>query len=123
MKTLILAMSAAAVLLFPLRAAAQATGHDSPKVTISVTNPTLVGTTVLKEGDYRFQCKHIDGKTFLIVSVAGTGTELLRVPCEEQSLSSKTAASELHSVVRPDGTRVLQSVRIKGEMVAHRVAD
>ena len=81
------------------------------------------GRTVLKPGDYRFQCKHIDGKTFLVVSEVGSGKEILRVPCAEESLSDKTVASELHSVIRPDGTRVLQSVRIKGETIAHRVVD
>jgi hypothetical protein len=123
MKTLILAVCAAAVVLFPLRAVAQTPGHDSPRVTISVPNATLVGTTVLKPGEYRFQCKHIEGKSFLVVSDAGSGKELLRVPCEEQALSDKVLASELHSVVRPDGTRVLQSVRIKGETIGHRVTD
>jgi hypothetical protein len=122
MKTLILAVCAAAVVLFPLRAAAQASGHDSPKVTISVPNPTLVGTTQLKPGDYRFQCKHIDGKTFLIVSEVD-GKELVRVPCEEQSLSDKVVASELRSIIQPDGTRHLQSVRIKGETIGHRVVN
>jgi hypothetical protein len=123
MKTLILAVCAAVVVLFPLRAAAQAAGHDSPKVTISVSNRTLVGTAVLEAGEYRFQCKHIDGRTFLVVTTVGTGKELLRVPCEEESLSGKTTASEIHSVIRPDGMRVLQSVRIKGETIAHRLLD
>ena len=123
MKNLTLALCAALAVLLPVRAAAQTMEHDSPKVTISVASPTLVGTTVLKAGDYRFQCKHVGGKSFLVVSEVGTGKELVRVPCEQEALPAKIVNSELRSIVRPDGTRALQSVRIKGEAVGHRVVD
>ena len=123
MKTLILGLCAAAMVLFPLRAAAQPPMHDSPKVTISVMTPTVVGTTVLKAGDYRFQCKHVNGKSFLVVSEVGTGKELVRVPCEQDVLRDKNENSELRSFVGADGARALQSVRMKGETVAHRLVD
>lgn len=124
MKTLMFAVCAVAAVLIPGRVAAQDPAHaDSPKVSITVADPTIVGGTVLKPGDYRFQCRHFDGKTFLVVSDVGTGKEIVRVPCAEESLPQKTEYSELRSLLRPDGTRVLQSVRIKGETIAHRVAD
>lgn len=41
-------------------------------------NPTIVGTTTLKPGDYRFPCKHLDGKSFLVISEVGSGKELAR---------------------------------------------
>ncbi len=122
MRSLMFAVCAAAVLLLPVRAVAQTPAHaDSPKVTITVATATLVGTTTLKPADYRFQCKHFDGKTFLVISEVGTGKEVTRVPCEEESLTQKSEFSELRSVVKTDGTRALQSVRIKGETIAHRI--
>ncbi len=124
MRSLMFAVCAAAVLMLPVRAAAQNPAHvaaDSPKVTITVSNPTLVGTTTLKPGDYRFQCKHLDGKSFLVISEVGSGKELARVPCEQETLTQKSEFSELRSVVKTDGTRALQSVRIKGETIAHRI--
>jgi hypothetical protein len=124
MKSLMFAVCAVAVVFFPLRAAAQGPAHaDSPKVTISVSNPTLVGTTVLKPGDYKFQCRHFDGKSFLVVTEAETGKEVVRVQCQEESLDQKIVDSELRSILRPDGKRVLRSVRIKGETIGHQIVD
>jgi hypothetical protein len=125
MKTLMFAVCVAAAVLIPWSAAAaQNPAHgDSPKVSISVAQPTSIGNAILKPGDYRFQCKHIDGKTFLVVSQVDTGKELVRVPCTEESLPQKAEYSELRSIIAADGTRVLQSVRIKGETIGHRVAE
>lgn len=125
MKTLMFAVCVAAAVLIPWSAAAaQNPAHgDSPKVSISVAQATTVGGTLLKPGEYRFQCKHFDGKTFLVISEIGKGKELLRVPCTEESLQQKAEYSELRSLIAADGTRVLQSVRIKGETIGHRVAD
>jgi hypothetical protein len=122
MRSLIFAVCAAVVVLFPLRAAAQDPLHvDSPRVTIVVNDPTLVGDTMLKPGQYRFQCRHVDGKTFLVISQAESGKEIFRVPCAQESVNGKIVNTELRALVQPDGTRVLQSVRIKGETIAHRV--
>ena len=124
MRSLLFAVCAASVVLFPLRAAAQDPLHaDSPRVTMTVSNPTLVGTTMLKPGAYRFQCRHFDGKTFLVISQAESGKEILRVPCDQESLDVKVAESELRAIVNPNGTRVLQTVRIKGETIAHRIVE
>jgi hypothetical protein len=45
------------------------------------------------------------------------------VPCEQESLDAKIVNSELRAIVNPNGTRVLQSVRIKGETIAHRLVE
>ena len=124
MRSLMFAVCAAFIVLFPLRAAAQDPLHaDSPRVTMAVHNPMLVGNTVLKPGDYRFQCREFDGKTFLVISQVESGKEILRVPCEKESLDARNVNSELRAIVNPNGTRVLQSVRIKGETIAHRLVD
>jgi hypothetical protein len=122
MKSLMLAVCAAAVLLLPLRAAGQEAAHvDSPRVTITVSNPTLVGDTLLAPGDYRFQCRHFDGRTFLVVTPTHSEKEIVRVPCAQEDLPEKVADSQLRSVIGANGARTLQSVRIKGEFVAHRL--
>jgi hypothetical protein len=125
MKSLMLVACAALVVLFPLRAAAQDATHvaDSPKVTITVENPTLVGTTVLKPGEYKFQCRHVDGKSFLVVTDTSSAKEIVRVPCTQETLKEKVADSQLRSILQPDGSRKLQSVRIKGETIGHTVVN
>jgi hypothetical protein len=124
MKSLILAACTALVVLLPFRAVAQEPAHvaDSPRVTITVDNPTLVGDTMIKPGQYKFQCRHIDGTSVLVVTNTNN-KEVARVPCTPEALPQKIENSELRAIVRADGLRALQSVRIKGETVGHRIVN
>ena len=124
MRSLTLAVCTALVVLLPFAALAQEPAHavDSPRVTITVDNPTLIGDTMIKPGQYKFQCRHVDGKSFLVVT-NDRDKEVARVPCEQQALPQKIESSELRAIVRADGLRALQSVRIKGETVAHRIVN
>jgi hypothetical protein len=124
MKRLVLvACASLAVLILPFAAAAQPAHADSPKATMTLTQNMVVGTTILQPGEYRFQCRTFDGKTFLVVSSIDTGKEITRVPCVRETLDAKVPDSELQSLVRPDGKRTLTVVRIKGEMVSHRIVN
>ena len=124
MKRLVLVACAfLAVLILPLAAAAQPAHADSPKATMTLTQNMIVGTAVLQPGEYRFQCRTFDGKTFLIVSSVETGKEITRVPCVREMLDAKIPDSELRSLIAPDGMRTLTGVRIKGEMVSHRIVN
>jgi hypothetical protein len=125
MKKLIAAAALAAVSLLPVRAFAQATPHDhaadSSRVLITVSQPLVVGTTILQPGDYKFQCRTFGGKTFLVVTAVDTGKEMVRVPCVRETLDAAVVESQFSTTAREDGKRVLTGVRIKGEAVAHRV--
>ena len=124
MKKLIATVALVAATLLPVRAIAQ-TAHehpyDSPKATISVDRDLVVGTTILKPGEYKFQCRTFDGRTFLVVTDAGNGKELVRVPCVKEMLDAQVADTAFRTVARADGKRVLVSVRIKGESFLHTV--
>lgn len=117
------ACASLAVLVFPLRAVAQHAHADSPKTTLTVTTSLVVGTTILLPGQYRFQCRTVDGRTFLIVTSVSTGKEIARVPCVEEALDARVTDSDYRALVREDGKRTLTSVRIKGEAAAHRVVN
>jgi hypothetical protein len=124
MKRLVfIACASLVVLVFPLRAEAQHAHADSPKTTLTVTKSLVVGTTILQPGAYKFQCRTLDGRTFLVVTSVDTGKELARVPCVREALDAKVPDSDYRSLAREDGKRTLMSVRIKGEAVAHRVVD
>jgi hypothetical protein len=124
MKRLVfVACASLAVLMSPCRADAQRAHADSPKTTLPVTRTLTVGTTMLKPGDYRFQCRTIDGRTFLVVTSVDTGKEIARVRCVEETLADPVTDSDYRTVAGENGTRTLISVRIKGEAVAHRVVD
>jgi hypothetical protein len=124
MKRLILSIGAtAAMLALPALASAQP-GHseDSKKVDLHVSRTLAVGATVLKEGDYKVQCKFIDGQHVLVVTSADDGSEVARVPCTPEMLDGKPTLTEFRSIIRPDGTSALSAVRIKGDQNGHRVA-
>jgi hypothetical protein len=121
-RLMFIACASLAVLVFPLRAAAQHVHADSPKTTLTVTSTLVVGTTILQPGQYRFQCRTFDGRTFLIVT-AINGKEIARVPCVKETLDAMVIESDYRSALREDGKRTMTSVRIKGELVAHRLLD
>ena len=123
MKRLLLAASVSlAVLILPVAASAQPAHAVSPKVTMTLAQDVVVGTTTLRPGVYKFQCRMFDGKTFLVVT-GETGTEITRVECEQEILDAKVEESQLRSLLRADGTRKLTAVRLKGEKVSHRIVD
>jgi hypothetical protein len=123
MKRLVLAACVSlAVLLLPVAASAQPAHADSPKVTITLAQNVVLGTTTLRPGEYKFQCRMIDGKTFLVVT-SSDGKEITRVACEQEILDAKVPESELRTLLRPNGTRTLTAVRLKGEKVSHRIVD
>jgi hypothetical protein len=45
----------------------------------------------------------------------------VRVPCEREILNDKVTETQLRVTTSGDGAQTLQSVRIKGEVVAHRL--
>lgn len=124
MKRLVLvACASLAVLILPAVASAQPVHADSPKAALTVTQDLVVGTTVLHPGEYKFQCRTFDGKTFMVVTSVETGKEITRVRCEAGMLDAKLSESQVLTLLRPDGTRALTAVRIKGEMVEHRLVN
>jgi len=121
MKHVIVALAAAVLLAMPARALAQPAHADSPKATVIITQTLLVGPAILLPGEYKVQCRMFEGKTFLVVSSADNGKEIVRVPCEREILSSKVTETQLRVTTTGTGAQTLQSVRIKGELVAHRL--
>ncbi len=122
-RLLFVACVSLAVLVVPFSAAAQHAHADSPKVAMALLQKMVVGTTILQAGEYRFQCRTFAGKTFLVITSVDTGKEVTRVECVREILDARVTDSELRSLVRSDGKRTLTTVRIKGEMVSHRLLD
>ncbi|MGE5244471.1 MAG: hypothetical protein ACM3SQ_09620 [Betaproteobacteria bacterium] len=120
MKKLIVAF-AGLLLALPLQAFAQQIVPNSPKRVLNVVEPIVIGTQTVAAGEYTFQCVMIDGREYLLVTSPRTGTQIARVPCTPSSLTSKATVSLYETVPGPGGSRVLKSVQLKGEAVAHNV--
>lgn len=122
MKRFILAASVTVVaLLLPLRAAAQPVHADSPKATLIVVNEVVVGTATLLPGEYKIQCKTIEGKTFLVVVSTENGREVARVACVREAFDGKVPDTTYGTAPGAAGKRTLTWVRIKGETSQHKV--
>jgi len=102
-------------------ALAQAPHQDSKPADFHVSSPLVVDTTTLKPGDYKFQCKMIDGKDYLVVTSVENRKEAVRVPCTPTALPGVAEYSQFLSTRSIDGTSALTGVRIKGETVEHRL--
>lgn len=107
--------------VLPARAADQTERPNSPVADFHLTHDLLVGTVTLKPGNYKFQCKMVGDAEFLVVTSAGDGKEVTRVPCHPETLQAKTEYSDFRFTKRPDGVAELTGVRIRGEKVEHRV--
>ena len=122
MKLVIVALAAAVLFALPARAFAQpAHVADSPKATVFITQTLLIGHAIVLPGEYKVQCRMFEGKTFLVVTNSDNGKEVVRVACEREILNDKVTDTQLRVATAGDGTQTLQSVRIKGELVAHRL--
>lgn len=114
--------AALAATALPLVAAAQAAHPESGrKAEFRLSSSVLVGGETLQPGDYRFECKKIEGVHMLVVTSVDTDKEIARVPCTAVELARKAALSQILTT-RQNGVDVLTEVDIKGEAIGHRVA-
>jgi len=120
---LLVAIGALVLVSTPGRAVAQTAHPHRAKADLSISSPIYVGNTLVKPGDYKVQCVDVQGKDFLVMTSLETGKEVVRVPCKPEVLKDKVAVSSFVTIIREDGTKELQSVRIKGETIAHAVAE
>lgn len=123
MRRFIIACAMLAAFAVPRLAVAQTTHGDSPKANLHLSETMTVGTTILPPGDYVFQCRLIDDQHFLVVTAERDGKEITRVPCTSEDLPAKVTTSEFRSRTKPEGGKLLSSVRIKGETIAHRIVN
>lgn len=122
MKRLILVVCGALALLLPSVASAQVPHGDSKKVTMYISDTFVAGTTTVTPGEYKFQCKMIDGVDYLIITSADTGKEVARVPCTPEALQTPAATNQVLSrKTDTEGVVQLTAVRFKGETIGHRL--
>jgi len=121
MKRILVVTCSLLVLAVPALVSAQAVHADvSAKADLQLSQPLVVGTETLEPGDYKFQCVTKDGQHYLLVTTK-RGEEVAKVPCTPEELGKKVETTEFRTLNRPDGTKALTSVRIKGETIAHKV--
>jgi hypothetical protein len=113
-----------AAFLAPARAMRAPTAHNHPydsRRRPSASPRTRRRRRHAAPGEYKFQCRTFGDRTFLVVTKADTGKEVVRVPCVLEQLNGVVSESDFRTIAREDGKHTLVSVRIKGESVAHSV--
>ena len=119
-RTLSVIIGVLAALAIPVLASAQpAHSEMTKKADLHVTQPLVVGTQTLQAGEYQYHCVTLNGETFLVVT-SDDGKEVARVPCTPEPLAKKAEMSDIRTITR-DGQVYLTAVRIKGELVMHRL--
>jgi hypothetical protein len=116
----------AAVVMLAVPALASAQGDHSEKGRKSqfhLSDQVYIGATLVEPGDYKFECKLIDGEHMIVVTPVDGKKDIARVPCKSVALANKVDLSQFRMVTRNDGTRVLADVRFKGEAIAHTVSN
>ena len=122
MKRLLIVLScAAAVLFLSTPAIAQSAHVHGGKARLQVSTPLQVGSTTIQPGDYKFQCRNIDGTDYLVVTFAATGQEAARVPSNPETLDRRcrNRFSDCGRLRRHEEARRGQSA----ETIAHAVVE
>jgi hypothetical protein len=120
-RTIVVMIGVLAALAIPVLAAAQpAHSEMTKKAELHVTQPLVVGTQTVQVGDYHYYCVTVNGETFLVVTSDDGGKEVARVPCTPEQLAKKADMSDIRTITR-NGQVYLTAVRIKGEIVMHRL--
>jgi hypothetical protein len=107
----------AILLLAALVPVGYAQDHVS-RASITLTEAVVVGTTTVEPGEYRFECKDVDGQHFMIVS--REGKEVTRTQCNRVELNAKIKQTSHRTMMR-ENTRIMTELRINGETFAHRL--
>ncbi len=109
-----------AISVLPAAAADQVQSDEVHKAKLTVAAPTVVGDKTLKPGEYKFECRMVDGKHMMFF-IDDKGAEAAKAPCAPTTIDSKVATTEYRTRNAADGTKTLLSVRIKNETIAHTV--
>ena len=123
MKRLTIVAAAIAALFLSTAVFAESSHTHGGKARFVLSKSLVVGSTTLRSGEYKFECRNIGGTDYLVITFADTGKEAARVPCRPEQLNRKSSESSFMVVADADGTRKLREVRIKGETIAHSVVE
>jgi hypothetical protein len=121
-RVLIVVVAVLAAIALPTVASAQVAHPETGrKAEFRLSSAVLIGDKTVQPGDYRFECKNIDGQHMLVVTSVDGDQEVARVPCNAVELARKAALSQLLTT-KKNGIDVLTEVDIKGETIGHRLA-
>ncbi len=123
MKHFLIALSALSILALAPAVASAQTDHPVSKATIVFSQPVIIGTQTVPAGEYRFECRVVDGQHTMIVTSRATGKEVARLKCTPVSLDTIVELTQYRSAKAADGTLVVTEVRIHGEKVGHRIVE
>lgn len=91
-------------------------GYEIPvKGTLTVTSNVVLGSHVLRKGDYAYRCD----RHYLTFANAATGKTVLQVPCEGRELHEPVGVTAMHVRTDPYGTKVVTKLLLKGSNIEH----
>jgi len=111
-----LLITASLVFVSAIVAAQHVNMSETPaKGNLTVASDVMLGTSVLKAGDYRFSCDR-ENITF---SNQATGKTELKVPCKGHEMQTPAAETVMHVTTDASGKKVVTKLLLKGSNVEH----
>jgi hypothetical protein len=85
------------------------------KGNLTVVSDVMVGTSVLKAGDYRYACD----REHITFSSQTTGKPVLKVPCKGRELDSPSDQTTMLTTTDAAGKKVVTKLLLKGSSIEH----
>lgn len=85
------------------------------KGNLTVVADVMVGTSVLKAGDYRYTC---DREHITFASKA-TGKPVLTVPCKGRELAAPSDQTTMQTTTDASGKKVVSKLLLRGSSIEH----
>ena len=82
---------------------------------LTVASDVMLGTTLLKAGDYKVSC---DRET-ISFSDANTGKKVFKAPCKGRELSEVSKETTIHVTADKSGTKIVDKLLLKGSNIEH----
>ena len=111
-----LLITAVLVFVSAIVAAQHVNMSETPaKGNLTVVSDVMLGTTVLKAGDYRFSC---DRESITFANQA-TGKTAVKVPCQGREMTTPAAETVMHVATDASGKKIVTKLLLKGSNIEH----
>ena len=91
------------------------TNEKPVKSDLTVPSDVMVGTTMLKAGEYKIACD----REMITFSTHDTGKVMLKVECKGKELSEASKITSLYVSTDASGTKKVDKLLVKGSHIEH----
>lgn len=91
------------------------TAEKPVKTDLTIPSDVMVGTTLLKAGDYNVSCD----REIITFALRETGKVVHKVECKGREMSEAAKVTSLYTSTTPSGTKKVEKLLLKGSHIEH----